>query len=82
MTLKQLLDELEKRWPGVGEKVLRRGCQVVRNLEYLTAATSDDDDSGDIDIGEILDGVEGRGGDILVGDAGDEVAIVPPVSAG
>lgn len=34
MTLKALFDELEGRWPGIGEKILK-SSQVALNLEYV-----------------------------------------------
>jgi len=65
MTLKQLFDELEQRWPGIGEKILR-SSQVALNLDYVDCDWSEREKKGD----EIV--IKG----------GDEVGIVPPVSAG
>lgn len=62
-TLDELFDEVERRFSGFGEKVLR-GSQVVVNLEYVEW--------------------EWRGvgqGEVKVG-VGNEVGVVPPVSAG
>lgn len=70
MTLRALLAELERRWPGVGDKILRRGCQIVRNLDYL-----------DVEVGDVMDGKTEGEGEVVIG-PGDEVAVVPPVSAG
>lgn len=62
MTLAQLLDELETRYKGITQKVLRR-CMITVNLEYVDCETE-----------------EQREGVVLRG--GDEVGILPPVSAG
>lgn len=65
MTLTQLFDELEQRWSGVGEKILR-SSQVALNLDYVDCDWSERE----------------KKGDEIVIKAGDEVGIVPPVSAG
>lgn len=65
MTLQDLYLELERRWPGVGEKVLS-SSQIVVNLDYV-----------DCDWEER----ETKGRQVVI-KAGDEVGIVPPVSAG
>lgn len=63
-TLREVYEELERRWPGVGEKVLR-SSQVALNLEYI-----------DADWEVVM-----RGEKVGV-KVGDEVGIIPPVSAG
>lgn len=65
ITLQQLYSELESRWPGVGEKVLK-SSQIVVNLEYVDCDWEERD-------------TKGKG---IVIQAGDEVGVVPPVSAG
>ena len=66
MTLRELFAELERRFPGVGQKVLR-SSQIVVNLDYVDC----DWEERDTEKGERI-----------VIQAGDEVGVVPPVSAG
>lgn len=66
MTLRALFEELERRWPGVGEKVLK-GSQIVVNLDYVDCEWEER---------------EGEKGVRVVAGVGDEVGVVPPVSAG
>ncbi|KAF2010675.1 molybdopterin synthase-like protein small subunit CnxG [Aaosphaeria arxii CBS 175.79] len=63
----QLFALLEQRYPGITDKVLT-SCAVTVNLEYI-----DLEGDGDGDDAEHRD---------LVIKAGDEVAIIPPVSSG
>jgi len=65
MTLNQLYAELEQRWPGIGEKILK-SSQVVLNLEYVDCE---------------WDEMQTKGNEVTI-KQGDEVGIVPPVSAG
>lgn len=66
-TLDELFEEVERRFSGFGEKILR-GSQVVVNLEYVEW--------------EWRGSGKGHGeGDVRV-KVGDEVGVVPPVSAG
>jgi molybdopterin synthase sulfur carrier subunit len=68
-SLREVVAELEARWPRISEKVLR-GCAWCVNLEYV-----------DFDV-QVGNG-EGKGGEAeVVIEAGDEVAVVPPVSSG
>ncbi|KAK5938239.1 hypothetical protein PMZ80_009209 [Knufia obscura] len=64
-TLRQLYAELETRYLGVGEKILR-SSQVVINLDYVDCE---------------WDERETKGEEVVI-KAGDEVGVVPPVSAG
>lgn len=64
-TLSAIFDEVEKRYRGFGEKVLK-GSQVVVNLEYVEWE---------------WESPEKAGGEVRV-NVGDEVGVVPPVSAG
>lgn len=66
MTLRELFTELERQFPGVGEKILR-SSQIVVNLEYVDCDWEERDTE--------------KGEKVVIG-AGDEVGIVPPVSAG
>ena len=78
MTIQDLFGTLEKRYPGIGGKVLRSAAVTV-NLEYV-----------DVDFEGVGDGVhKGDGSDtggeeveVLVIKKGDEVGIIPPVSSG
>lgn len=65
MSLNELIDDLEKRWPGVSEKILK-SSQIVINLDYIDWTWDERD-------------VKGKEIQIV---PGDEVGIVPPVSAG
>jgi molybdopterin synthase sulfur carrier subunit len=69
MTLSALFTELERRFPGMKRKVLSSAA-LTRNLEYLDVEVDE--------LGEIVGGEESG----LVLSAGDEVAVVPPVSSG
>ncbi|KAF2186430.1 Molybdopterin synthase sulfur carrier subunit [Zopfia rhizophila CBS 207.26] len=60
---RDLFAALEKRYPGIKEKVLN-SCAVTVNLEYID-----------------LDGDDAAQQDLVI-EAGDEVAIIPPVSSG
>ncbi|MCJ1362385.1 hypothetical protein MMC16_001488 [Acarospora aff. strigata] len=64
----KLFGELERRYPGITEKVLS-SCAVTINLDYVDI----EDDSSDKTIK--------RSSPLMIG-AGDEVAIIPPVSSG
>jgi molybdopterin synthase sulfur carrier subunit len=77
MTLRQLFNELESRFPGIKKKVLRSAAVTV-NLEYVDL---------DLDFGEDVEGEgegegEGREKREVVIRGGDEVGIIPPVSSG
>lgn len=66
MTLRQLFEELERRYSGIGEKVLK-SSQFSVNLDYVHCTwkgTMQGDDEE------------------LVLKARDEVGIIPPVSSG
>lgn len=67
LPLSGLFPLLEKRYPGITEKVLSC-CSVSVGLEY-------------VDIPEATSGEKGDGGERVIGD-GEEVAIIPPVSSG
>jgi molybdopterin converting factor small subunit len=67
LRLADLFPELERRYPGIREKVLI-SCAVSLNGGYV-----DQNESGDSGLG--------GEGDVVIGD-GDEVAIIPPVSSG
>ncbi|ETN46832.1 uncharacterized protein HMPREF1541_01021 [Cyphellophora europaea CBS 101466] len=73
MTLKQLFEMLEEKFPGMKRKVLRSAAVTV-NLEYVDFEVGED--GGVVE----LDDVQGDGKVWLR--AGDEVAVVPPVSSG
>lgn len=64
-TLDELFDEVERRFSGFGEKVLR-GSQVVVNLEYVEWEWRGN----------------GQRQESVTVSVGDEVGVVPPVSAG
>jgi molybdopterin synthase sulfur carrier subunit len=67
-TLSRVLAELERRWPGIGAKVLS-GSAFCVNLEY-------------VDFEYAKNGAgEAEGGEVEI-QVGDEVAVVPPVSSG
>ncbi|KAH0541637.1 hypothetical protein GP486_008699, partial [Trichoglossum hirsutum] len=73
LSLLGLFNELEKKYPGIRDKVLCR-CAVTINLKYV-----------DVDIGS--DGGEDEpdghtSEDALIIKGGDEVALIPPVSSG
>lgn len=66
MPARGLFAALEQKYPGIGEKVLS-SCALTVNLDYVDL----DDDDGD----------EASGAQREI-KAGDEVAIIPPVSSG
>lgn len=66
MTLKQLFEMLDSKYPGIGEKVLR-SSQFSVNLEYVDCTWEG-----------TMSGVDEE----VVLKAGDEVGIIPPVSSG
>ena len=72
MTLKELFDELERRYTGMKRKVLRSAAVTV-NLEYVEFEVDDDGNM----VGDRASGGEG-----VVIKKGDEVGIIPPVSSG
>lgn len=65
-TLTSIFEQVEELFPGFTAKVLR-GSQVVVNLEYVEWS---------------VEGTEGEGEAKVEVQAGDEVGVVPPVSAG
>ena len=65
MTLKGALEELERKFPGFGEKILK-SSQIAVNLDYVDWT---------------WDQREIKGAAVTIR-PGDEVGIVPPVSAG
>jgi hypothetical protein len=67
-----LFDVLEKRYPGIREKVLS-SCSVSVGLEYV------DVDEEIIPRNEEGDGHGDKG--VVIG-VGEEVGIIPPVSSG
>ena len=66
MPASRLFDELEKRYPGIKQRVLG-SCAVTINLDYV-----------DVDPGSGA----GPGAGTTMIQEGDEVAIIPPVSSG
>lgn len=64
-TLKGALEELERKFPGFGEKILK-SSQIAVNLDYVDWT---------------WDQREIKGAAVTI-QPGDEVGIVPPVSAG
>lgn len=68
LPLARLFDTLEARYPGIRKQVLS-SCGVSVGDEYV--------DIPEVNVGETDEAVAGR-----VIQAGDEVAIIPPVSSG
>lgn len=68
LPLSELFDVLDKKYPGIRQKVLD-SCAVTINLEYV-----------DMDEDENASTTKKEGG-VIIQD-GDEVAIIPPVSSG
>ncbi|KAI9880776.1 MAG: hypothetical protein M1830_000212 [Pleopsidium flavum] len=68
LQLSKLFDELEKKYPGIGEKVLS-SCAVTINLDY-------------VDVEEDCSENTTKQSSSLIIRDGDEVAIIPPVSSG
>lgn len=68
MRVRDLFTKLDATYPGIKEKVLR-SCALTINLEYVDL---DDDDLDDDDTTSSDQEIK----------AGDEVAIIPPVSSG
>lgn len=64
LLLSQVPDLLEKRYPGIKEKILG-SCALTVNLDYVD-----------------MEEEAGKGEQGLVVQAGDEIAIIPPVSSG
>ncbi|KAK0940131.1 hypothetical protein LTS16_000778 [Friedmanniomyces endolithicus] len=64
LPLSQLYDAVEKKYPGIREKVLSSSALTV-NLDYVDVEE------------EVQKGEKG-----MVIQAGDEVAVIPPVSSG
>lgn len=69
LSLSILFDELERRYPGIKDKVLS-SCAVTINLDYVDI----EEDCNDDDTMK-------RSSSVIIGE-GDEVAIIPPVSSG
>lgn len=67
LRLADLFPELERRYPGIREKVLI-SCAVSLNGGYV-----DQNEGGDESLGD--------DGGVVIGN-GDEIAIIPPVSSG
>lgn len=72
LPLSDLFAMLEERYPGIKQRVLR-SCAVTVNLEYVDVEMN----GHSIGDHEQAGGVKG-----LVIQAGNEVAIIPPVSSG
>lgn len=68
-----LFSELESRYAGITDKVLK-SCAVTVNLEYV-----DLDPNSGASLGS--DGASMSDGGVIIR-AGDEVGIIPPVSGG
>lgn len=68
LPVSNLFDELERRYPGIKNKVLS-SCAVTINLDYV-----DIEEDGSNETTK-------RSSSVIIGD-GDEVAIIPPVSSG
>lgn len=68
LPLSGLFDELEKRYPGIKQKVLS-SCAVTINLDY-------------VDVEEDCQDHSAKQLSSLIIKEGDEVAIIPPVSSG
>jgi len=66
MTLRQLFEELEREFPGIGEKVLK-SSQFSVNLEYVDCTWEG--------------AMQGKDEHVTL-KARDEVGIIPPVSSG
>ncbi|KAI0533872.1 molybdopterin synthase sulfur carrier subunit [Xylaria digitata] len=62
----KLFDELEKKHSGIKDKILS-SCLVTVNLNYVDVPNGDSEDASESSV---------------VIQAGDEVAIIPPVSSG
>lgn len=68
LPISRLFDLLEERYPGMRDAVLR-SCGVSVGDEYVDVDVDDKDNSGG-----------GEGGVVIK--AGEEVALIPPVSSG
>ena len=71
----ELFSLLESKYPGINQKVLC-SCAVTVNLDYVDIA---EDPSSNFGSGA---GGEDQAPATLIIKAGDEVAIIPPVSSG
>lgn len=71
LPLVELFDELERKYPGMKEKVLS-SCAVTVNLDYV-----------DVEV-EASNGISKgmQSSTTMIIREGDEVAIIPPVSSG
>lgn len=78
----RLFDELEQRYPGLKERVLR-SCAVTVNLEYVDVDPEQQEADGDaVGDGQVRDRSAQRSEPARCINEGDEVAIIPPVSSG
>jgi len=68
LRLSKLFEELERRYPGIQDKVLS-SCAVTINLDYVDIEEDNNHDTAE------------RSSSVIIRD-GDEVAIIPPVSSG
>jgi molybdopterin synthase sulfur carrier subunit len=75
VTLRQLLSDLEARYPGFTAKIVS-GSAITVNLEYVEF---DADQLSKEDAASENDTQEGLG---MIIQPGDEVGIIPPVSSG
>ncbi|GAW20607.1 hypothetical protein EKO27_g6779 [Xylaria grammica] len=66
LPISQLFDALEEKHSGIKDKILS-SCLVTVNLNYVNVPNDDGEDASDSSV---------------VIQAGDEVAIIPPVSSG
>ncbi|KAI1366726.1 molybdopterin synthase sulfur carrier subunit [Xylaria arbuscula] len=66
LPISKLFDALEEKHNGIKDKVLS-SCLVTVNLNYVDVPNQDGEDASESDV---------------VIKAGDEVAIIPPVSSG
>ncbi|KAI0482849.1 this family protein [Xylariaceae sp. FL0804] len=76
LTVPRLFDELERRYPGIRDRVLA-SCLVTVNLEYVDAPLGGGGDGG----GDGTADVDAQAKQVVIKE-GDEVAIIPPVSSG
>ena len=86
MTMKELFEILEGKFPGIKRKVLRSSAVSV-NLEYVDLEVDEEGDIVSMQGGKrVVDGGDGGGGVgaglWVVIQKGDEVGIIPPVSSG
>lgn len=77
LPLSRLFGVLEEKYPGIKQRVLR-SCAVTVNLEYVDVDVDDGVEPGERNGA----GSGNEKNSVVIIQAGDEVAIIPPVSSG